>query len=383
MRRTSLLHPYSTIERNERVSGPMRAALELARGAMGQTSPNPSVGCVVVRDGVVIGRGAHIYAERDHAEVVALREAGEGARGGEVYVTLEPCSHEGRTGPCVEALIAAGVARVTVAMEDPNPAVSGAGIERLTKAGIRVEWEEEARGEAERINEPFTHYMRTGRPLVTLKSALTLDGKIAAPEDNGGWITSELARGHVQTLRHWSDVMITGIGTVLADDCLLTDRTGEKRSRPLLRVVVDSQGRLPLNSRMVGSGAGDVMVATTTACSGERRRALEAKGVEVLVLDAAGGRVSLELLVQELGRRRYLSAMIEAGSKLNWAALESEVVDKVFFYYAPKILGGMKSLPVAGGLGRRSRVDAIQLEDVRLHPVAPDEFAVEARVKKG
>jgi diaminohydroxyphosphoribosylaminopyrimidine deaminase/5-amino-6-(5-phosphoribosylamino)uracil reductase len=378
-----LLHPYSTIEKNERVSAPMRAALDLAREAMGQASPNPSVGCVVVREGEIVGRGAHFYLEKDHAEVVALREAGAAALGAEVYVTLEPCSHEGRTGPCAEALIAAGVKRVIVAMEDPNPVVSGAGIGRLREAGIEVILEQEAAGEAARINEPFTHFMRTGRPLVMLKSALTLDGKIAAPEDNEGWITSEQARRHVQTLRHWSDVMITGIGTVLADDCLLTDRTGEKRSRPLLRVVLDSQLRLPAQSRMVMSCQGDVMVATTTACSAERRKALEAKGVEVLVLDAAGGRVSLELLVQELGRRKYLSAMIEAGSKVNWAALESEVVDKVFFYYAPKILGGMKSLPVAGGMGRRSRVDAIQLEKVRLHPVTPDEFAVEAWVRKG
>lgn len=361
----------------------MREALDLARAAMGQTSPNPSVGCVVVRDGEVVGRGAHYYEAKEHAEVVALREAGARAQGADVYVTLEPCSHQGRTGPCAEALIAAGVKRVFVAMQDPNPAVDGTGMHKLREAGIAVEMDHEAQVEAARINEPFAHYMRTRRPLVTLKSAVTLDGKIAAPEDNEGWITSELARRHVQTLRHWSDVMITGIGTVLADDCLLTDRSGEKRSRPLLRVVLDSQLRLPVSSRMVMSCENDVVVATTTACSTEKRRALEAKGVEVLVLDAAGGRVSLELLVQELGRRHYLSAMIEAGSKVNWAALDSEVVDKVFFYYAPKILGGMQSLPVAGGIGRRRRVDAIQLADVRLHPVAPEEFAVEAWVKRG
>jgi diaminohydroxyphosphoribosylaminopyrimidine deaminase/5-amino-6-(5-phosphoribosylamino)uracil reductase len=177
--------------------------------------------------------------------------------------------------------------------------------------------------------------------------------------------------------------MITGIGTVLADDCLLTDRTGVERSRPLLRVVLDSQLRLPLTSRMVVTADNDVMVATTTAASPARRKALEDKGVEVMVFDSETGRVSLELLIQELGRRRYLSAMIEAGSKVNWGALDSEVVDKVFFYYAPKILGGMQSLPIAGGLGRRRRADAILLEDVKLHPVAPEEFAVEAWLKKG
>lgn len=377
-----MLHPYSTIERIETLNPYMREALDLARVAMGQTSPNPSVGCVLVRDGIVVGRGAHQFVTRDHAEVMALAQAGVAARGADVYVTLEPCSHHGRTGPCADALIEAGVKRVFVAMQDPNPIVSGSGMHRLREAGISVEMDHAAQIEAARINEPFVHFMRTARPLVTLKSAVTLDGKIAAPEDNEGWITSESARRHVQSLRHWSDVMITGIGTVLADDCLLTDRSGVARARPLLRVVLDSQLRLPVSSRMVVTGEGDVMVATTTAASPERRKALEAKGVEVVVFDSASGRVSLELLIQELGRRKYLSAMIEAGSKVNWSALDSEIVDKVFFYYAPKILGGLQSLPIAGGLGRRRRADAILLRDVRLHPVAPEEFAVEAWVQK-
>ena len=377
-----MLHPYSTIERIETLNPYMREALDLARVAMGQTSPNPSVGCVIVRDGIVAGRGAHQFVTRDHAEVMALAQAGVAARGADVYVTLEPCSHHGRTGPCADALIEAGVKRVFVAMQDPNPIVSGSGMHRLREAGISVEMDHAAQIEAARINEPFVHFMRTARPLVTLKSAVTLDGKIAAPEDNEGWITSESARRHVQSLRHWSDAMITGIGTVLADDCLLTDRSGVARARPLLRVVLDSQLRLPVSSRMVVTGEGDVMVATTTAASPERRKALEAKGVEVVVFDSASGRVSLELLIQELGRRKYLSAMIEAGSKVNWSALDSEIVDKVFFYYAPKILGGLQSLPIAGGLGRRRRADAILLRDVRLHPVAPEEFAVEAWVQK-
>lgn len=377
-----MLHPYSTIERTSGLNPYMREALDLARAAMGQTSPNPSVGCVLVRDGAIIGRGAHIYTNKDHAEVVALAQAGAAASGADAYVTLEPCSHTGRTGPCAEALVAAGVRSVSIAVEDPNPIVSGTGITRLKNAGIDVSIDTAATKEASRINEAFFHFIRTRRPLVTLKSALTLDGKIAAPEDNEGWITSESARLHVQNIRHCSDVMITGIGTVLADDCLLTDRTEEPRSRPLVRVVLDSQLRLPLTSRMAVTANNDVIVATTTAASPDRRKALEAKGVEVLVFDSASGRVSLELLIQELGRRNYLSAMIEAGSKVNWAALDSEVVDKVFFYYAPKILGGMQSLPVAGGLGRRRRADAILLRDTILHPVAPEEFAVEAWLQK-
>ncbi len=377
-----MLHPYSTIERLDGLNPHMREALDLARLAMGQTSPNPTVGCVIARGDLVLGRAAHYYAQKEHAETVALSQAGPDANGADVYVTLEPCSHHGRTGPCADALIAAGVKRVFVAMQDPNPMVAGAGLRKLREAGITVEMDHAAQPEATRINEPFSHYMRTLRPLVTLKSAVTLDGKIAAPADNDGWITSESARRHVQSMRHYSDVMITGIGTVLADDCQLTDRTGLSRSRPLLRVVLDSQLRLPLTSRMVMEADHDLLVATTSAASPVRREALEARGAEVVVLEPSGGRVSLEMLIQELGRRRYTSAMIEAGSKINGAAFDSGVIDKVLFYYAPKILGGLQSLPVAGGIGRQRREDAILLEDIRLHPVTQQEFAVEAWVKK-
>jgi len=224
--------------------------------------------------------------------------------------------------------------------------------------------------------------MRTGRPLVFLKAAVTLDGKIAAPEDNQGWITSPEARLHVQQVRHAADAILTGIGTVLGDDCLLTDRTGLPRGRPLLRIVLDSQLRLPLTSRMVESCRDDVLVAATSAASAERRKALEARGVQVVVCDGADGRTSLRKLVEYLGGRQILSLMIEAGSKVNWAALESGVADKIFFYYAPKILGGMLSLPVAGGAGRKRRSDAIRLKDVTLHQITRDEFAVEAYVIK-
>jgi diaminohydroxyphosphoribosylaminopyrimidine deaminase/5-amino-6-(5-phosphoribosylamino)uracil reductase len=357
------------------------ALAEAIKGA-GQTSPNPAVGAVIVRGGEIVGRGHHIYAARRHAEIVALDEAGELARGATVYVTLEPCCHVGRTGPCADALVQAGVARVVAAMEDPNPAVAGRGFDRLRAAGISVDVEPDARRAAEAVNEAYVHFMASGLPLVMLKSAVTLDGKIAAPDDNRGWITSEQARAHVQTLRHRSDAILTGIGTVLADDCLLTDRSGLARSRPLLRLVADSQLRLPLDSRMVRSAAGDVAVATTSAAADERRRALEQRGIEVLTADGPGGRVDLIAVVRWLAEKKYLSLMIEAGSKLNWSALESGAVDKIFFYYAPKILGGLHSLPVAGGAGRRRRLDAILFRNVTLHPIAQDEFAVEAWLEK-
>lgn len=358
----------------------MREALDLARKGRGMASPNPMVGAVLVRDGAVVGRGYHTYAGVRHAEIVALAEAGQAARGATMYVTLEPCSHQGRTPPCVNAIIDAGIARVVALLQDPNPLVSGDGFDKLRQAGIPVEIDPTYAAEAERLNLPFLHFMRTGRPLVTLKTAITLDGKISAPDDNRGWITSERARAHVQQLRHDHDAIVTGIGTVLADDCLLTDRTGLPRCRPLLRIVLDSQLRLPMNSRMVLSAAGDLAVVTTSASSPERRKALEARGIQVLSLDGPGGRCDLRGLVQWLGTQRYLSLMIEAGSKVNWTALESGCVDRIFFYYAPKILGGLEALPLAGGIGRRRRADAIRVRNVTVHPIPPDEFAVEGHV---
>ncbi|MEO7144735.1 MAG: bifunctional diaminohydroxyphosphoribosylaminopyrimidine deaminase/5-amino-6-(5-phosphoribosylamino)uracil reductase RibD [Bryobacteraceae bacterium] len=360
----------------------MQEALALARQGAGRTSPNPAVGAVLVRDGEAVGRGFHTYAGVKHAEILALEDAGERARGATLYITLEPCSHQGRTPPCVDALIAAGVVRVAAAMEDPNPLVSGAGLRRLADAGIATELAREYAADAERLNQAFAHFMRTGRPLVTVKAAVTLDGKIAAPEDNQGWITSSTARAHVKTLRHASDAILTGIGTVLADDCLLTDRSGLERARPLLRIVLDSQLRLPPASRIVETCHGDVLAVTTSAASAERRKALERRGVRILTCDGAAGRTDLRGVAQWLASEKYLSLMIEAGSKVNWAALEDEVADKIFFYYAPKILGGLQSLPVAGGVGRRRRVDAIRFRDVQLHNVAPDEFAVEAWLVK-
>jgi diaminohydroxyphosphoribosylaminopyrimidine deaminase/5-amino-6-(5-phosphoribosylamino)uracil reductase len=360
----------------------MLEALALARKGVALATPNPMVGAVIVQNGNVVGRGYHTWEGVKHAEVLALEDAGASARGATVYVTLEPCSHQGRTGPCADALIAAGVAKVVIASGDPNPLVAGEGIRRLRAAGIPVELAKEFQAEAEKLNEPFFHFMRTRRPLVTLKSASTLDGKIAAPEDNTGWITSDRARADVQRLRHASDAIITGIGTALADDPLLTDRSGLPRTRPLIRVVLDSTLRLPLESKLVQSANADVIVAATTAASSERRKALEARGIEVRIFDGPRGRVDIRDVISMLAERQCLSVMIEAGSKVNWAALESGAVDKVYLYYAPKILGGLQSLPMAGGIGRMRREDAILLERTSLHLIPPDEFAVEAWVRK-
>lgn len=363
-------------------------AIELATQGIGRVSPNPAVGAVVVARNSsgaeeVVGKGFHTWAGVKHAETIALEQAGERARGATLYVTLEPCAHRGRTPPCADTLISAGIKKVVAAMEDPNPLVGGHGFRMLRDAGVEVEIASTYAARAAEVNEPFIYFMKTGRPLVTLKAAVTLDGKIAAPEDNQGWITSGQARAHVQTLRHNSDAILTGIGTVLADDCLLTDRSGAERSRPLLRIVLDSQLRLPADSKMVTSCKDDALVITTSAGSSERRKRLESRGVRVEVLEGADGRVDLSAVPALLAREKYLSLMIEAGSRVNWTALESGVADKIYFYYAPKILGGTQSLPVAGGIGRRRRADAIQFRDVKLHPIASNEFAVEAWVEKG
>jgi diaminohydroxyphosphoribosylaminopyrimidine deaminase / 5-amino-6-(5-phosphoribosylamino)uracil reductase len=360
----------------------MREAFELARRGCGVTSPNPAVGCVVVRAGQVVGRGFHTWTGVDHAEVLALREAGDAARGSTIYVTLEPCFHQGRTGPCVDAVLKAGVSRVVAAMRDPNPQTAGKSLQKLRDAGVDVVVDELCTAEAERLNEPFVHFMRTGRPLVTIKAALTLDGKIAAPQDNVGWITSEVARADVQQVRHYSDAILTGLGTVLEDDCLLTDRSGRERARPLLRIVLDSQLRVPLRSKMITSAKRDVLVVGTSAASPQRRQALENAGIQVLIADAPGGRTDPRKVLDFLAKERYLSLMVEAGSKVNWTMLDTGIADKVLFYYAPKILGGLESLPVAGGKGRMRRVDAIQLERLTVHTVSTNEFAVEAYVVK-
>jgi diaminohydroxyphosphoribosylaminopyrimidine deaminase/5-amino-6-(5-phosphoribosylamino)uracil reductase len=244
----------------------MREALDLARKGRSLASPNPLVGAILVREGEVVGRGFHTYAGLHHAEIIALAQAGDKARGATLYLNLEPCSHHGRTPPCVDALIQAGVARVVAPVTDPNPLVAGQGFARLREAGIEVEIPDEFAADAAKLNEPFLHFMRTGRPLVTLKTAITLDGKISAPDDNRGWITSERARAHVQEIRHDHDAILTGIGTVLADDCLLSDRTGHPRCRPFLRIVMDSLLRLPLDSKMVRSAA----ASSSLRCRGHK-----------------------------------------------------------------------------------------------------------------
>lgn len=349
----------------------MERALALARKGTGLASPNPLVGAVLVRDGELVGEGFHQYAARDHAEIVALKAAGEKARGATLYVSLEPCCHTGRTGPCTETLIAAGVRRVVAAVRDPNPAVAGRGLEQLRGAGIETGHgvlEEEAR----RLNEAFACWIRTGKPFVTLKSALTLDGQLALPRANKKqssttWITSEESRAEVHRMRHASDALLTGIGTVLADDPLMTDRSGQPRRRPLLRVLLDSKLRLPLGSRIVETAARDLLVFTLADRKSARVRQFERAGVEVISLRGLGGRIPLQKVLQELGRRDILSVLLEAGSELNGAALAAGLVHKLALFYAPK-LAGSAEVPFA----RAAALEHSAMSGVRWRQCGPD-----------
>jgi len=371
----------------------MTRTLALARKGEAQTHPNPMVGAIVVAGDHAVGQGVHTYDGVKHAEVLALEAAGGRARGATLYTNLEPCSHTGRTAPCANAIAAAGIARVVAAMADPNPRVSGRGFRILRRAGVEVV-SGILEAEARRLNEAFARWIRTGRPLVTLKVALTLDGRVAPAGGNGvaragarrrgrdRWITSEAAREEVQRMRHGADAVVTGIGTVLADDPLLTDRTGLPRRRPLVRVVLDSRLRLPLRSKLARSADGDVLAVTRASENSAKARTLEEAGVETLRISRRGGELPLKQVFQALGELELPSVMLEAGPRLTAAALGAGVVDKVVLFYAPRFLGG-DALPMLTGafgrrVGRRGRAFAKMpvLRDVTLQRFGPD-FAVE------
>jgi diaminohydroxyphosphoribosylaminopyrimidine deaminase / 5-amino-6-(5-phosphoribosylamino)uracil reductase len=337
----------------------MDQALALAKRGIALASPNPMVGAVLVRNGRAIAEGFHLYDGVRHAEIIALDAAGGAARGATLYINLEPCCHTGRTGPCTQALIQAGVARVVAAMADPNPRVAGRGFQQLRDAGIEVS-AGPREAEARRLNEAFACWIVSRKPLVTLKSALTLDGQLVLPAakksarakakriaEKDRWISSPESRAEVQRMRHASDALLTGIGTVLVDDPLLTDRTGLPRRRKLLRVVMDSRLRLPLRSNLVRTADGDVLVFTRAKENSPKARALRRAGVEIVRLPGRGSRPDLAETVAELGSREILSVLLESGSILNAAAMAVGVVDKLRMFIAPK-LAGVSTAPALG-----------------------------------
>ncbi len=338
----------------------LQRALELARNATAFASPNPTVGCVLVRDGAVLGEGAHFYDESDHAEIAALKQtASEGlsAANATAYVTLEPCAHHGRTGPCAAALVAAGLERCVVATVDPNPLVSGKGIGSLRDGGVTVDVVDAASPlalAARRLNDAFAFSIQHGRPFVTLKAAVSLDGYLAPPPlsrsvTHPHWLTGEAARADVQKLRHASDAILTGVGTILADDPCLTDRTELPRRKPLLRVILDSQLRTPPASALVKGAERDVLIIASRFAPEAVKEALESAGVEVLRVANSGGRADLPSVLKALQDRGVRNVLVEAGSTVNESFLASGLVDKVALYYSDVELGH-GSVPFAGAI---------------------------------
>lgn len=350
----------------------MERALELAAMARGRTSPNPLVGAVVVRDGEIVGEGYHQKAGTPHAEIHALRQAGEKAKNAVLYVTLEPCCHYGRTPPCTDAIIRAGIKKVVVATKDPNPLVAGKGIQALKDAGIEVSLgmlEAKARG----LNEAYFKYIVERRPFVTLKAAMTLDGKIATSNGDSRWITGAEARACVHRLRAENDAIMVGIGTVLADDPLLTVRLPGEDKKPL-RLVVDSGLRIPLTSRLVRTAreVPTAVAAVKGRCQVEKKEKLVSAGVEVWELPEEDGAVSLYSLLDELGKRDVVSVLLEGGSTLNASALAAGIIDKFIFFYAPKIIGGKSAPGLFGGTGINLLKDAVEVAELSWERIGAD-----------
>jgi len=351
----------------------MARALSLAARGLGLTSPNPAVGAVLVRDGGLVGEGAHLRAGGPHAEVAALAQAGGAARGATCYVTLEPCAHHGRTPPCVEALIAAGVARVVAACQDPNPRVNGRGLAALAEAGIAVTvgvGEAEARA----LNRAFFTRVTTGRPHVTLKAAMTLDGKIAAWDGTSRWITGEAARREGHRLRFLADAVLVGIGTVLRDDPALSVRLPEVPPKEPLRVVADSRLRTPPAAQILRAGTpARTIVAGTAPIPRRRADALRSLGVQVFELprERESRRVSLPALLAKLAELDVVAVLAEGGAELGAGLLDAGLVDRVAFFVAPRLLGGRSAPGPLGGVGRALK-EAVNLTGLTYRPIGED-----------
>jgi diaminohydroxyphosphoribosylaminopyrimidine deaminase/5-amino-6-(5-phosphoribosylamino)uracil reductase len=331
------------------------------------------VGAVIVREGRVIGEGYHQQAGTSHAEIHALRAAGDQARGATLFVNLEPCNHYGRTPPCTEALIAAGLAEVHMAMLDPNPIVSGQGRARLEAAGIRTVVGE-CEAAARELNEVFGTFISTGRPFVIAKFAASLDGKIATRTGESRWITGESARQRVHELRDTVDAILVGVSTVITDDPLLTTRLPGRDVRHPLRVILDSRGRIPLDARVLDPALpGKTLLATTSACPAERQRSLESHGIELLSLPADDqGRVNLPALLAALGQRQVTSLLVEGGGTVLDAFFRARLVDKVLVFLAPLLIGGQEAPGAVSGEGSARLADAVRLERLRVERIGED-----------
>jgi len=357
----------------------MARALDLGRRAEGRTRPNPAVGSVVVREGIIVGEGFHPQAGQPHAEIFALRQAGEKARGADLYVTLEPCSHQGRTGPCAEAVIAAGIGRVFIGTRDPNPVVSGRGIAALEAAGIPVRvgiLEPECR----RLIAPFAKHVATGHPFVILKSAMTLDGKTATSSGDSRWISGPDSREHVHRLRDRVDAIMVGIGTVLDDNPRLTTRLPDGGRDPL-RFVVDSRLRIPEDAAILSvSSEAATVIATTQAAPADKVDRLSKRGIEVLKVAERDGRVDPASLMAELGARGIQSVLVEGGSALSSSLLKAGQIDRLMIFIAPVLTGGDDGKGLFAGRGAARIADALRLGDIRVSRFG-DDILIEGEVE--
>ncbi len=355
----------------------MMRALRLAEKGRGRTSPNPMVGAVLVKDGEVVGEGYHARAGEDHAEIIALKRAGEEARGATLYINLEPCPHFGKTPPCAPAVIQAGVRRVVVGMEDPNPLVAGRGLEMLRSASLEVEVGV-LQEDCQRLNEAFSKYIRTKQPFVILKIASTLDGKLATREGESKWITGERSRRFVQELRDSNDAILVGIGTVLKDDPLLTARI--KGGRDPLRIILDSRLRIPDRAKVIEQAPEKTILATTELAPRERIEELEKRGVGVWVLNSSEGKVDLKSLLVRAGEMEQMSLLVEGGSEVNGSFLREGLFDKILIFYAPKLLGG-QALEMFGGRGFGKIEQAFPLSPIKVKRMGED-ILIEGYPKK-
>ena len=350
----------------------MRIALELAARGTGWTSPNPMVGAVVVKDNDIVGRGWHQKAGGPHAEVHALDDAGKRAMGATIYVSLEPCHHQGRTPPCTEKILSAGIGRVVMAMRDPNPDVRGGGAEYLSKKGVSVT-SGVCEAEARRLNESFIKYVTTKQPFVTLKCAATLDGRIATRTGDAKWVTGEMSRKFVHELRHANDAILVGVNTVKVDDPLLTARRGAEKSKDPIRIVLDTHLSIPETSKLLRNPSGsDTLIITGNSESSARRDALLKTGVKIIDAPVKDGRIDLSALMPRLGAMGITSLLVEGGATVAAAALQAKVVDKIYFFYAPKILGGDDGVPMCSGPGPALMSDSIPVKNIRIHRFGDD-----------
>ncbi len=349
----------------------MREALKLAESARGRTSPDPMVGAVIVKDGEIIATGYHAEQGTPHAEAWAIEKAGEKAKGATLYLNLEPCSHFGYNPPCADKIIKAGIKKVVAAMQDPNPLVSGKGFKDLREAGIEVE-EGLLEDEAKRLNEVFIKWISTGRPFVILKTAMTLDGKIATAGEESRWITGPESRQYGHKLRAEVDAILVGIGTVLKDDPELNVRDIPPPYKNPLKIVLDEKAQIPLNARILQREPEKTIIIVTEQASKEKAEQIKQTGAEVILAKAEGGLVDLKKLMELLGKRNITSLLIEGGARVNASALQEDIVDKVCFFIAPKIVGGEKALTPVEGEGIKKLSDSIKIKDIKVQQLGDD-----------